>query len=467
MKQQYKELAEKIVSLLGGVENLENVTNCVTRLRFNVKDKAKVRVEEIKKLEGVINTNWASNQLQVIIGTTVGDAMQELLEANPELEELHGSPVNENLEKAADNGKKSTVIDKLVDVMTGCFAPIVPLLMGVGLLKVILMVLTMTNILPKDGSTYAVLSFCADAGFYFLPIFVAGTTAKYFGGNVGLAYLLGAILIHPTYVANYQAGTEMTLFGIKVFAANYTSTVFPSVLSVIVMCYVQKFFAKHAPKMFRSIIEPLGTLLVMIPLTLLLIGPFGSIVGTYVSAGIVGIYHKIGFLGVGLMAALYPILVLTGMHRMFMPYQLQSFSSLGYEPFYIASAFISNFNQGIACLVVALKAKQNLKMREMGFTSSFTAIFAGISEPAMYGVTTRYKKAFASAICGNAVGGVIAGLFGVVCYAYPGSAGMFGLPAFLGEKGIMNVVYLVIAIAAGCLTTFLVGMAIIKPEEIQ
>lgn len=460
---EYKELAEKILSLVGGIGNIENVTNCVTRLRFNVKDKGKVQVESIKKIEGVINTNWAANQLQIIIGTTVNDAMNEILEANPELKNFKTEQVKEKL----DDKKRESFIDKLVDIMTGCFSPIVPLLMGVGLLKVILMVLTMTNVLSTDSSTYNVLSFCADAGFYFLPIFVAGTTAKYFGGNVGLAFLLGAILIHPTYVANYKAGVEMTLFGIKVFSANYTSTVFPSVLSVIVMCYVQKFFAKHSPKMFRSIIEPLGTLIIMIPLTLLLIGPLGSIIGTYVSAGIVGIYHKIGFLGVGLMAALYPILVLTGMHRMFMPYQLQSFSSLGYEPFYIASAFISNFNQGIACLVVAIKAKKNLKMREMGFTSAFTAIFAGISEPAMYGVTTRYKKAFTSAICGNAVGGLIAGLLGVVCYAYPGSAGMFGLPAFLGEKGIMNVVYLVIAIAIGCITTFVVGMIIIKPEEIK
>lgn len=464
-KRQYNELSEKIVDYVGGIENVENYTHCLTRLRFNIKDKNLVKEDDIKLITNVLGTNWAGNQIQVIIGTTVGDAFNEILMKHPSLSNRQGKLVKEDESPKEDTGKKK-LLDKIIDVLTGCFSPIVPLLMGVGLLKVILLVCTLTGILTAEMSTYQVLTFAADAGFYFLPIFIAGTTANYFGGNLGLAFILGAILLHPTFVANYNDGVSMNLFGIPVFAANYSSTVFPSVMAVFVMCYVQKFFGKHSPALLRSIIEPLATLIVMIPLTLLLIAPAGSIIGTYLSSTVVAIYNTVGFFGVSIMCMLYPILVLTGMHRMFMPYQLQSFSSLGYEPFYITSAFISNFNQGVACLVVALKAKHNPQIRTLASTSSLTAFVAGITEPAMYGITTRYKKAFISALIGNFTGGLIAGILQVVCYAYPGSAGLFGFAAFLGEKGIMNVVYLLISIIIGVITTFIAAMIMLKPEEI-
>ncbi|MNO81576.1 PTS system beta-glucoside-specific EIIBCA component [compost metagenome] len=342
--------------------------------------------------------------------------------------------------------------------------PLIPALIGAGMLKVIIILGEMAGFLTKDMPTYNVLAFAADAGFYFLPIFLGATAANKFKTNMGLGMLLGAILIHPTIVANVAGGVGMSIFGIPVYGATYASTIFPIIMAVFAMSYVEKFFQKISPDSVKAIVVPLGTILIMLPLTLCLIGPAGAFLGTYLAKAIMWLYNTTGFFGVALLAAVYPVLVITGMHGALVPYMFQSFASFGYEPIVCVAGVLSNINQGAAAAAVAVKCK-NKSTKSTAASSAITAVVGGVTEPAMFGINMRLKKPLYAAMIGNFCGAAFAGLMKVYTYAFAGSAGIFGVAGFIGPTK-MNVIYMGISVLIGFVVTFIITLFIYKGEDI-
>ncbi len=454
----YEELVEKLPGLIGGKENIKLFTHCITRLRFNLKDRSKADLEEINKLPGVLGSQWSGEQLQVIIGQSVGDAY-DMLTDSLGMEKLDEVPEDDTGEK------KHISVAGVLDAIAGCLTPLIPAMIGSGMIQVINLLLLQFGVVTAESPTYITLSFMGNACFYFFPVLIGATAARKFGANMGIGMALGAMLLHPTFTALVETGTGGSIFGLPIYAGSYSSTVFPMILTMAVAAPIEKFFAKHSPDAVRSITEPLLTFLVVAPLMLCVLAPIGAILGNYLALGIQWLYNTLGFVGLAVLACVYPLLVMTGMHTALTPYMLSSFSTLGFEPVVIPANFVSNFNQGAACLAVSLKAKDE-SLRSNALTCAITAWVGGVTEPAMFGVTIPLKTPLYAAMAGNLVGGIIAGLAKVYLYAFPGSGGIFGLPCFIGgETGVMNLVWLLVAIAAGMVVTFLATMALYKPEQ--
>lgn len=450
----YDVLVDSIVELVGGKENISHFAHCITRLRFNVKDKGLVKTDEIKELPGAVGVQWSGDQLQVIIGNDVEKVYDQIC---GKYGFDTGVQIQENLD-----GKKKFGFGAMLDALIGCIIPLTPILMGYGLVQVLLIVLNMAHVLTSDTQTYQVLNFVSQACLYFLPIYVGATAAKKFGATQALGMLMGGMLIHPTFTGMVAAGEGVAVFGISIPLVSYANSFFSTILAVYVMSYVEKFLKKYTPGFLNTIIIPLGVIIIMAPLNLCLIAPLGSYIGTYVSSAMIWIYETVGFVGVVLIAVLKPLLVMTGMHTGFTPYVIHSFTEVGYEPFYAVGTTISNVMQGISCLAVALKTK-NKKVKSEAVGAAVPALVTGVIEPAMYGVNIKFKTPMVAAMIGSAASGLYAGIMHVAMYAMS-NGGLLGLVGFVSENS-MNLIHMIIALVIGAVVTFAVAFVTYKDAE--
>ena len=441
---------------MGGKENITFFTHCVTRLRFNVRDKALVRDSEISNIKGVLGCQWAGEQYQIIIGQSVGDAY-DLIAKETGLSRQEA--VEEDL---GDSGAKFSIA-AVFDAIAGCVSPCIPVLIGGGMIKVLLLILVQLGVLTAESGTYVTFNFVSDAPFYFLPVMIGNSAAKKFGANPAIGMTLGAVLLHPTFVAMVGEGTGGTVFGLPIAATSYSSNVFAMILTMWVGAYVERFFAKRSPEVLRSVIEPLATIVIMTPLMLCLLAPAGALIGEVLTSGLVWLYDTLGFVGLGILTAVVPLFVMTGMHMAFPAVATSNFAALGYDPLICVASIISNFNQGAACLAVALKNRDE-DTRATSLSAAVGAIVAGVSEPALFGVTLKFRTPLYGVMIGNFVGAAVAGIFQCVCYAFPGSFALFGLFTFLGERGIQNVIYMVIACIVGMIAAFVATLVLYKPQ---
>lgn len=438
----------------------------MTRLRFNVKDKSLVKADKIEKYPGVLGDQWQNGQFQIIIGQNVGDVYNQIAKRYGFVKE---NAVDEDLDTSNKSNKPEKknfawFINKIFDGLSGSLTPLIPALIGCGMIKIILIIMQMCHV-PSTLGIYQFLNFAGDAGFYFLPIMVGAFAAKKFGANMSIGMVIGGMLIYPDFVKLVASGKPMNIFNIPVFAATYTSTIFPVILAVAVAAPIERFFAKHSPEILRSVLEPLLTILVMIPLTFIVLGPIGSYLGQYLSVAVLWIYHTIGFVGVGIFACIMPFVVMTGMHSAFMPYLMQMLSSgPKFEPIFFPALIISNIDQGIAALVVGLKTK-NEKVKSVGLSTALTAVVAGVTEPAMYGINLKYKTPMYGAMIGSALGGCVAGLLHTVIYSFAGASSLIALPLFISSKNPNNLLFMIIAIVVGVIATFIATWILYKPEE--
>lgn len=461
MSKKYDELVSKIADCVGGKENVEFFTHCVTRLRFNVKDQSLVKTEEIEKLGGVLGVQWQNGQLQVIIGQAVNDVYRAICET-------YGfgdaTAASETPQPGAEKKKLTFggVINAILNGISGSLSPSIPALIGCGMIQVLLIIASSLGMDTTSG-TYLLLYYVGQAGFYFLPVIVCGNAAKKFGANQGLGMVIGGMLIFPDFIA--AVGNGLDFLGIPVYNATYTSTIFPAILCAWVMAPIEKFFAKHSPTMLRSILEPVCTLLIMVPLAYCLLAPAGAFLGNYISSAVIWLYNTLGFVGVAVLAAVMPFLIMTGMHSAFVPYLLQMFATVGYEPIFFTALVISNIDQGISSLAVALKTK-NKNLKSTALSCAITAVVGGVTEPAMYGVNLRYKKAMLGAMIGSCIAGAFAGLMHVYIYAFAGASSIVALPCFVSPEG-NNVILMVIAIIIGMVATFLATFFMYKDEDAQ
>lgn len=462
MAKNYELLAKQILDNVGGSENIVNVMHCYTRLRINFKDVGLVEVKKLEKLD-VIGAQFVGEQLQIIIGNEVKEVYEAFIKVS-------GSKKEQAIEERIDTDipkKKHTiksVCSAVVDGIVGCMVPILPMLVASGILKAIVLIIQQLGIVSADSATCTTLSFVADAAFYFLPVILGGFAAKKFGANMALGSMLGAALIHPTFVSLVGEGAAISVFGIPVYAAGYSSTVVPIILSVWVMSYVERFISKYSPKSLRSLIEPVLTILIMTPVTLCLLAPLGAMFSEAFATALTTFYDAFGFIAVGIFCAIIPWVVMIGMHVGTVPISIATIAATGMDKLMMPAFLISNFTQGAACLAVGIKAK-TVDLKSFAFSSAFSNIVPGISEPGMYGITLRYKTPMWGSMIGAGIGGLYFGFMGVGAFSFL-PPNIFALTGYVGS-GVHadNLMHAVIGILIGMVISFIATMILYKPTE--
>ena len=451
-------LASDIVAAVGGVENIEAVTNCMTRLRFSLKNLKKVDEETLKNIKGVQGVVNKNGQFQVVIGTNVSDVCEAIKKLGSFSEDVKAS------------SEKTGIVNTVLGAITAIFQPIIPAICGAGMIKAVLALATAFNLLDTTGSTYTLLAMVADSAFYFLPVFLAISSARRFKSNQFVAAVLGAMLIHPTFTGLVSAGDAITFFGLPVKLVSYGSSVVPAILIVWMASYIEKLANKISPKSVKVFLVPLLTLLVSAPLAFSIVGPLGSIVGDALYVVFDFLNNQARWVIPVLMGGLCPLFVMTGMHYSFMPVQLAQYATLGYGTLLGPGMLVSNLSQAGACFAVGLKSKDK-ELKSTAFSSATTALF-GITEPALYGVTLPLKRPLYCVMASGAIVGLFAGLTNMRTYS-SATAGLTALPVYICDD-LSNVRNAAIAMVASIVLSFVltfffggINSTTEKPEAVE
>ncbi len=439
-----KELAQEIVKLIGGTENISQSWHCITRLRFNLNNESKVKVDELKTLDGVLGAQFQSGQFQVIIGAKVAEVYEEI-------DHLVGHSSNDST--PVKNTSKMNPIEVVFDVISGIFTPILPAIVGSGLIKGIMALFVSLGWLTETSSTYQVLQIFSNAVFYFLPFLIAYSAAKKFKTRESLALALAGILLYPAMIEGAAKGADpLSFLGLSIPLNNYTSSVLPIILGVLLLSFVDKWITKAIPKSLSIVFTPVLSLMITAPLTLAFIAPIGNVSGQYLEIFFTSLFNFAGPIAGLLMGGLMPLIVLTGMHYAFFPSTLASFEKMGYDIMLLPMNFIANMAQAGAVLGVIIRTKR-VETRSLALSTLLPSFF-GITEPAIYGVTLRLKKPFYASLIGGAVGGCFYGLFSVKTTAFS-IPGITSLPTYM-MKGTNNFQLALIGIALSFIVSLLV-----------
>lgn len=443
-------LSKEILQLVGGEKNINQVTHCMTRLRFNLNDNQLADKAALQKTPGVMGVMINGGQFQIIIGNDVPVVYNELVK------NMSGTPDGRVSSGSADAGakKKKNPLSSVLDFISGIFTPILPAITGAGMIKGIIALLVAAGWMGSTSSTYVILSAIGDGAFYFLPIILAVSAARKLGSNMYIAAAIGAAILHPTITTLLGSGEPITFASLPVVAATYSSSVIPIVIAIWLASYVEKAVDKITHASLKLIIVPTVTLLVIVPLTLIAVGPLGVIIGNGLTGGISWLFDNTGLFAGLLLGGTMSLLIITGMHYALIPIMIGSIASLGYD-YMIPIMMVANFAQAGATFGVYLKTK-NSKLKPLALSTSVTAMM-GITEPAMYGVNMRFKKPFIAALIGGAAGGAFLSLFKVKAYVIGGLAGLSGIPMVLGATFVYSIIGFAIGIVVAALVTYILG----------
>lgn len=453
-------LAKEILQLVGGEENVNSLVHCATRLRFGLKDKSKANKAKLEKTDGVITVKESGGQFQVVVGNNVPEVYAEIGKI---------SNITRDSKNAAakDSGEKGNFLGKAVDVVSSIFAPLLGLMAGAGILKGLLLIAVNFGWLVNTDTTYTILYAAADAMFYFLPVLLAITTARKFGGNIFVAVTIAGALLYPSIVALKAAPPEggIHFFGIPVTMMSYSSTVVPIILSIFVMSKLDIFFNKRIHESVKNFVTPLLLLVIMLPLTLLVFGPIGVNAGNAVAKAMVAAFAFNPILAGAIMGASWQLLVMFGIHWGLVPVFINNIAVHGRDGVKPA-ATASVFAQTGAMVGVMLKTK-NKKLKTLAGSAAITGLF-GITEPGIYGVTLPLKKPFIAGIIGAAIGGGIIGYAGTNAFA-SGAPGLLTLPIFYGPGGqgfTGLIIGIVVAFLVSAGLTYVLGFEDPVEEEV-
>lgn len=440
-----KEISEQIIRHVGGVDNIENMYHCMTRLRFKLKDPSKFQAEQLKQIPGVMNTVKAGEEYQLIIGAEVDKFYNDLLK--------QGAGGADAGAKASGKLRLKDLPKAFLNTIVGIMAPILPLIIAGGMVKVILSICVLCG-MENTTQNYKILSFISDAPYYFLPFFIANSAAKKLGANQLMSMAIAGVLLHPNFTAMVNAGDPIHFLGLPVKAVSYGSSVVPIILTVWFMSWLEKIVEKIVPKMLKTMLRPMLLLVITAPVALIILGPLGSYLGSIIYFIINFLNQNIPWLVAAVMGTFSPLLVMVGMHLAITPFAVLSVAEFGYETLMGPGMLGSNVAQGGAALAIAFKERKD--RREVPISAGITAL-SGITEPALYGVTLKYKNALPCVMISGGIAGLYAGLTGVVRYAVA-SAGFLSLPVFIGDnpKNIINaVITAVMALVLSFVSTYI------------
>lgn len=452
----YEKLAKEIIQSVGGKENIVALQHCMTRLRFTLKDESRADDARIEGIDGVLSLIKKAGQYQVVIGTHVHDVYLDICK----LANISDTNDSSNNEK---EGKKG-IVRSIFGAIIGCIGPLIPILVGTGLGKCILLVISMMGWANAETSmTYYIFNFAFDAGFMFLPVFTAIAAAKHFKCNVFLAALLGCILVHPNWNSIVSAVDPKfigQMFGaLPVYGMPYTSSLIPSILIVFVMSRLEKSLNRVIPEVLKGMLIPLLVLLIMVPLSFVVLAPAMGLISIYTGKALLWAYNTFGMFGIAIVCIVYPWLVVGGMHAPLAIAGIQILSQSGFDPISRTLTLTANISQGTAALACGLKTK-NKKFRSTCFSASLTAFLAGITEPCIYGVTLRLKKPMLAVMIGSFAGGLYAGFAGLKAFAFM-TPSLINLPMWVGEGAPNNLknalITMVISAVVSFIATWVIG----------
>lgn len=457
MSQKYNDLAQEVVNLVGGKENINTVYHCQTRLRFKLKDESKANQEALNNMDGVAKCLISGGVFQVVIGTHVKDVFEEVEKIVGPLED-----------KEQVQGEKKGILSVIIDFISGTFQPIIPALSGAGMVKAVLAILITFKIISTESQTYYILNFFADAVFYFLPMMLAYSEAQKLRCNPILAASVAGIMMHPNWNALVSAGKAVKLFEVIPFTlTTYTSTVIPIILVILVQSYVEKYLEKWIPQAVKLVFVPMLTFLIMGPLALAVLGPIGSIVGGYLATFFKFLSTTAAWAPAVLIGGFLPIMVMFGLHNGVAPLGVMQMGELGYDSIFGPGCVCSNIAQATASAVVALRTKDK-KMKQLATSGSITA-YMGITEPTLYGVNLPKKYPLIASMIGGAAGGLYAGL----THTHRFATGSSGLPAVFLYIGNDTMTYfyniliaLVISFVVTAIVTYVLSLKF-ENQEVQ
>ncbi|HBR0926715.1 TPA: PTS glucose transporter subunit IIA [Klebsiella variicola] len=440
MSGKYHNLITSIISHVGGIGNVKDLTHCQTRLRFVLVDN-NIDIAKLKSLDGVINVIMSGGQCQVVVGTHVKDVFDAFNEAYPAR--------SSNSSNISTSNNRNITLSSVLDFISGTFNPLIPAISGAGMVKALLALLVVFNLIGKEEKTYVVINFMSDAVFYFLPILLAYNAASKLKCNPILAAVLGGILLHPQFVQLRLTGDPIEIFGLPVRLVNYGSSVVPILLIVWLQSFVERFLNTIVPNAIKIIFVPMLTLMFVGIIGLTLLGPLGGYIGDYIALAFVGLQSVGSWTVVFLVATLWPILVMFGIHFSITPLSIAQLTTLKVENIIGPGAMIANISQAVAALVVGFRTQDNTT-RQIARSSGITALM-GITEPALYGVNLPKKYPLIACMTGAACGGLYAGITDVYRYAV-GSSGLPALPLYLGEN-LWNIFNILIALLISVIVT--------------
>lgn len=448
-----EEAITSIIRLVGGQDNINNVWHCMTRLRFDLVDDNKVDQSEIKKLPGVLGAQIQSDQFQIIIGPKVNGWYEQLLTALGQK-----AP-------ATPRGKqeRKSLISLFMDTVSGVFGPIVPAIAGAGMIKGLLAGLVALQVVPAKSDTVIIIDLIASGVFYFLPFFLAVSAAKIFKTNEYLAAAVAACLMYPSLIeaakalAAHQDGAASAFWlldAVPVPVFNYASSVIPVIFSILALSYIHRWVDRFMPDILKTVFTPTLTLFLAALAALVIIGPIGIWLGKALAWFIEGLFSvSASFAGL-IVGAIRPVAILTGMHHAMTPIALQNFSDRGYD---MLMPMMFMANMAIAGATFAIwRISKDRQEKTVTLSAAISALL-GITEPALFGVLTRYKKAFIAATVASSLASAFIAFFGVRLYGYILSS-IFSLPAYIGPYFVFAISGVAMAlILSFVLTTMLVG----------
>ncbi|MCK3988508.1 PTS transporter subunit EIIC [Streptococcus suis] len=446
----YKNTALAILEAVGGEKNVLRATHCVTRLRLELKDENIVSDERVKSISGVLGIMKKNGQYQIILGNDVANYYKEFTAL--------GKFDSDSVQQV----KKANVLEQVIEYIAGSMTPLIPAMLGGGMIKVLVIVLPMLGLLKADSQSISFLAFFGDAPYHFMPIFLAYSASQKLKVTPALAMSVAGILLHPNFVQMVSSGVPLHFLGAPVTPASYGSSVIPILIMVWLMKYIEAVFNKVTPAITKSFLQPTLVLLVSGFIALVLVGPLGVIVGEGLSQLVEQMHGVAGWLTLAVLGAIMPFIVMTGMHWAFAPIFLAA--SIATPDVLILPAMLgSNLAQGAASMAVAFKSK-NSNTKQIAFAAGFSALFAGVTEPALYGVTLKYKKPLYAAMIGGGLAGLFVGLTGVKAYLFAVPS-LIALPQFIYSEAASNITNAMIAAAISIIVTFILAYFLGIDEE--
>lgn len=478
MASKYDGLARIIIQNVGGKSNVISVTHCITRLRFKLKDDSKANTDILKNTDGIVTVMQGGGQYQVVIGNHVPDVYEAVCDIGH-----FGGQASSSDEPA----EKMSIGAFLIDAISGIFQPSLGVLSAVGILKGLLALAAFAHLINEAGPTYQLLYAISDGFFFFLPIILAYTSSEKFKCNKFMAMAIAATLCYPQIVALSPFGLKMagveplgtafagTFLETQYFTTflkmpvllpenGYPSSVVPIVVAVFFAAKIEKFFKKIFPDVIKTFMVPLATLIIIVPVTFLLLGPIVTFLSAIVSGVFTWLFGLSGLIAGAALGAIWQILVIFGLHWALIPLMMADYGMYG-ESFILSPMFAASFAQSMVVLGIILKTK-DIKLKELAIPAFISGIF-GVTEAAIYGITLPKKKPFIISCIAAAIGGGIIGAAGVKSYMM-GGLGVFGLPTYIdpATKNISHMIWAIIGTLVAMVIAFIITMITYKDNAV-
>lgn len=447
-----KQLGSRIVELVGGEGNINSLVHCATRLRFKLKDTKKADKQALSEIADVLTVVEKGGQFQVVIGNKVGKVYTEIMNHH------HISAGEGGEDKNEQN--KSGVVSKVFEYISGTFSPLIPALAGAGMIKALLALLSTFHWIDTAGNTYAVLNAASSGVFYFLPILVGITAAKKLGANLFVGGAIAASLLEPNFTALLSAEGSTSFMHIPLIVVDYSSTVFPILIAMALYAPLERFLKKYTPDMIQLFFVPMVSLLVMVPLTALVFGPFSDYLSAGLGSGVIFLLDKSAILTGIIIASIWPVLVILGVHWGVVPIMISNFSRGGdmIGPITAASTFAQ---MGIA-FGIFLRYRKDKNLGSLSLASTLSGLLAGVTEPIIYGIILKYKRLLPLLFISGAVGGAIVAIFKIKVFTFVFNS-ILTIPAYTPSIGYAIGIGAAFFLAAAL--AFIVGKDGKKKEE--